>query len=74
MNFNEVFSLIDKHTFIRVMMFILTRIDLELQQINVKIVFLHGDLEKVIHMEPEGFQKYDARSCCLLKRALYGLK
>jgi hypothetical protein len=43
-DFNEVFSPIVRHTFIRVMIGIVALFDLELEQLEVKTVFLHGDL------------------------------
>ena len=50
--------------------------DYELQQLDVKTTFLHGELEEDIYMQqPEGFTpsgKDD--SICLLKRSLYSMK
>ena len=50
--------------------------DLELVELDVKTVFLHGTLEEEIYMEPpEGFQvKWNDDHICLLQKALYGLK
>ena len=50
--------------------------NLEIEQMDVKTTFLHGDREEEIHMkQPEGFvvkgKKY---LVCKLKRYLYGLK
>ena len=43
---------------------------------DVKTVFLHGDLDKEIYMEqPEGFTiKEKEDYVCKLKKSLYGLK
>jgi hypothetical protein len=74
--FSDIFSPIVKLTSIRVLMSLVTTFDLEIELMDVKIVFLHGDLEEEIYMKrPEGFvvkgKKY---LLCKLKRSLYGLK
>ena len=50
--------------------------NLEIEQLDVKISFLHGDLEEEIYMEhPEGFTiKRKEHLVCRLKKILYGLK
>ncbi len=76
MDFNEVFSPVVKHNFIHVMLAMVAMFDLELEQLDVKTAFLHGELEEQIYMQqPEGFvisEKED--HVCLLKRSLYELK
>ncbi|KAH9724437.1 Integrase catalytic domain-containing protein [Citrus sinensis] len=51
-------------------------LDLELEQIDVKTAFLHGNLEELILMaQPEGFEfKGKKDYVCLLHKSLYGLK
>ena len=75
-DFNEVFSPVVKHTSIRVLLAMVAMYDMELEQLDVKTAFLHGNLEEVIYMDqPEGFQiegKED--QVCRLKKSLYGLK
>jgi len=44
-DFNEVFSPVVKHTFIRFLVSLVAIKDLELEQLDVKTAFLHGDLE-----------------------------
>ena len=44
----EVFSLVVKHTSIRVLMSIIALFDWELEQLDVKTTILHGDLEEKI--------------------------
>lgn len=41
MYYNEIFSLVVRHTSIRVLLKILTREYLEFEKLDVKIVFLH---------------------------------
>jgi hypothetical protein len=50
--------------------------DLEKEQMDVKTMFLHGDLEEEIYMkQPEGFVVKGKKDLvCKLKRSLYGLK
>jgi hypothetical protein len=46
----------------------------EVHQMDVKNVFLHGDLSEEIYMEqPQGFMQ-DSYLVCQLKKSLYGLK
>lgn len=46
MDFNEVFSPVVKHSSIKILLAITTALDLELDQMDVKITFLHGNLNK----------------------------
>ena len=49
--YNEIFSLIVKHASVRMLLAIVIQFDLELEQINVKTTFLHGELEEKIYMK-----------------------
>ncbi|KAI0494762.1 hypothetical protein KFK09_024905 [Dendrobium nobile] len=75
-DFNDVFSPIVKHTSIRILLGLVAVDDLELEQLDVKIAFLHGELEDVIYMvQPEGFVVEGIEDhVCRLKKFIYGLK
>ncbi|KAK3006265.1 hypothetical protein RJ639_017078 [Escallonia herrerae] len=49
-DYNEIFSPIVKHTSIRVLLAMVALYDLELNQLDVKIVVLHNELEEQIFM------------------------
>ena len=53
-----------------------TAVNLHLDQLDVKIAFLHGDLEEDIYMnQPEGFIVQGQESLAYkLRKGLYGLK
>ena len=54
---NEIFSPVVKHTSILVLLSLVAHGDLELEQLDVKTTFLHGDLDEEIYMyQPEGYE------------------
>ena len=61
---------------IRVVFGLAASMNLEIEQLDVKTVFFHGDLEEEIYMErPKGFTiKGKEALVCRLKKSLYGLK
>ena len=61
---------------IRVVLGMAASMNLEVEQLDVKTAFLHGDLEKEINIEqPKGFVvKGKEKFVCILKKSLYGLK
>ena len=75
-DFDEIFSPVVKMTSIRTVLGLAASLDLELEQLDVKTAFLHGDLHEEIYMEqPEGFEeKGKEKLVCRLKKSLYGLK
>ncbi|CAL5331695.1 unnamed protein product [Camellia sinensis] len=75
-DFDEIFSPVVKMTSIRVVLGLVASLNLELEQMDVKTAFLHGDLKEEIYMEqPEGFEvKGKENLVCRLKKSLYGLK
>ncbi len=75
-DFNEIFAPVTEFTTIRCMLAIRAAMDLEIHQIDVKITFLNGKIEKVIYMDqPEEYvQEWKEHLVCKLKKSLYGLK
>ena len=55
-DYNDVFSPVVRHSSIRTLLSIVAMHDYELEQLDVKTAFLHGELEEHIYMDqPEGF-------------------
>ena len=75
-DFDEIFSPVVKMCSIRVILGLAGSMDLELEKLDVKTAFLHGDLHEEIFMEQlEGFKvKGKENMVCKLKKSLYGLK
>ena len=75
-DYTETFSPVSKKDSFRVIMALVAHFDLELQQMDVKIAFLNGDLEEEVYMkQPEGFSSSDGEHLvCKLKKSIYGLK
>uniref|UniRef100_A0A2N9GEX0 Integrase catalytic domain-containing protein n=1 Tax=Fagus sylvatica TaxID=28930 RepID=A0A2N9GEX0_FAGSY len=75
-DYDEVFSPVVRHTSIKAVLALVADQDMELEQLDVKTAFLHGNLEEEIFMEqPEGFKQPGTENLvCRLKKSLYGLK
>ena len=75
-DYNEVFSLVVKHSSIRILLALVAQFDLELVQLDVKTAFLHGDLNEEIYMtQPDGYKVAGKEHlACKLNKSLYGLK
>ena len=75
-DYNEVFFPVVKHSSIRILLALVTQLDLELVQMDVKNAFLYGDLDKKIYMNhPDGFKAAGKeKMVCRLEKSLYGLK
>ena len=57
-DFDEIFSPVVKMTSIQTILGITSSMDLEIEQLDVKTTFLHGELDKEIYMQqPEGFME-----------------
>jgi len=50
-DYNEIFSPVVKHCSIRILLSLVTQLNLELHQMDVTTAFLHGNLEEKIYMK-----------------------
>lgn len=50
-HYHEMFTLVVKHTSIKVLISIIAKLDLKIDQIYVNTTFLHGDLDETIYMK-----------------------
>ena len=75
-DYDETFSPVVRVASIRLILAIVTQLDLELYQMDVKTAFLNGELDEEIYMsQPMGFEvKGQEHKLCKLKRSIYGLK
>ena len=75
-DYSEVFSPFIKNTTIKLVLGIVASENLHLEQLDVKTVFLHSDLEKEIYMHQlEGFIVQGNKNLvCRLTKSLCGLK
>jgi hypothetical protein len=74
--YDEIYSLLVKMTSIRTILSLVAVEYFHIEQLDVKITFLHGDLEEEIYMQqPQGYEvKGKETLVCRLKKSLYGLK
>ena len=75
-DFGDIFSPIAKVASIRLLLSVAAAFSFEVEQMDVKIAFLLGDLEEEIYMkQPKGFAvKGKKELVCKLRKFLYGLK
>eukprot|EP00253_Pinus_taeda_P021000 PITA_21000 len=75
-DFHDIFSPVVKLVSIRTVLALTVLLNLELEQLDVKTNFLHGDLNEEIYMEQlEGFVRGRSRRLvCKLRKSLYGLR
>ena len=75
-DYKETFSPVSLKDSFRTIIALVAHFDLELHQMDVKTVFLNGDVDEMIYMvQPENFVSEDPKSMvCKLKKSIYGLK
>ena len=75
-DYTEIFSPVVKMLAIKLVLGMVVAENLHLEQLNVKMAFVYGDLEEDIYMiRPEGFIVQGQENLvCKLRNNLYGLK
>lgn len=75
-DYHETFAPVAKLNTVRVLLSLATNLDWSLHQLDVKNVFLNGDLKEELYMEIlQGLEDYtNVNKVCKLKKFLYGLK
>jgi hypothetical protein len=75
-DYDEIFTVVTKMSTVRTLISCAVNFGWPLHQLDVKNVFLHGDLEEEVYMKiPPGFaNNQTSGKVCKLKKSLYGLK
>jgi hypothetical protein len=75
-DYNETFSPVSSKDSFRIIMALVAHYNLEFHQIDVKTIFLNGDLYENVYMaQPKGFIVEGNESLgCHLTKSIYGLK
>ena len=74
-DFSEVFSPTSHLTTVRLLLALAAAEDLNIEILDVKTAFLHGELEEDIFVtQPPGFPLGDPSMVCKLNKSLYGLR
>ena len=74
-DYEETFAPVAKMTTVRLVLSVVASQGWSLHQMDVKNVFLHGDLKEEIYMTiPPGLSSSSSSDVCKLKQSLYGLK
>ncbi|KAL6220334.1 hypothetical protein ACLB2K_008090 [Fragaria x ananassa] len=75
-DYKETFAPVTKMSIVRVLLSIAVNHSWPLYQMDVKNVFLHGDLEEEVYMKlpPAHSQSHDPDAMCRLHKAIYGLQ
>jgi Reverse transcriptase (RNA-dependent DNA polymerase) len=74
-DYDETFAPVAKMGIVRMLVSCAANFNWPLHQLDIKNVFLHGDLKEEVYMEiPSGFATpQSAGKVCKLKKSLYGL-
>lgn len=73
-DYNETYAPVAKLATVRVFLCLANRLNLYIQQLDVKCAFLNGDLKEEIYMWPPEGLSVESGKVCKLNKTLYGLK
>ena len=75
-DYSDTFSLVAKMTYVRLFISLSATHNWDLHQLDIKNVFLYGDLQEEVYMEqPPGFvAQGESGKVCRFRKSLYGLK
>ena len=75
-DYSDTFSPVAKMTYVRLFISLTATHNWDLHQLDIKNVFLHGDLQEEVYMEqPPGFvAQGEIGKVCRLRKSLYDLK
>ncbi|CAN0876377.1 Retrovirus-related Pol polyprotein from transposon TNT 1-94 [Linum grandiflorum] len=75
-DYDETFAPVAKMQTVRTLLAVAARQNWELNQLDIKNAFLHGDLKEVVYLAcpPSYISSDSSKVACLLRRSLYGLK
>ena len=69
---DKIYSPVVKMSLIRTVLGLAASLNLDIEQMDVKTVFLHGDLEEEIYIEqPEGFKVEGKKNSCAKSKRIY---
>ena len=76
MDYSDIFFPVAKMSSIQLFISLATTHGWDLHQLDIKNVFLHGDLPKKVYMEqpPRFVAQGEISRVCRLRKSLYGLK
>ena len=76
MDYFDTFSPVAKMTYVRLFISLAATHNWDLHQLDIKNVFLHGDLQDEVYMEqpPRFVVQGEIGKVCRLRKSLYGLK
>ena len=74
MDYEETFAPVAKMTIVRTLIAVASAQQWCISQLDIKNVFLNGDLQEEAYMDPPPGVSHDFGHVCKLMKALYGLK